>query len=186
MSFSYDFWRWDIPQLTIDEIKEVNEQVNKSYLQLEDPNDGAKNEDGTYRKNIKPRQVLVGDLTAPVYNMIEKAMRTCHFEFGYLTFPLNRYDVALHNVYSSDIKGHYGAHTDASMSDIFETKMTLLINLSEGMYEGGDFICNQKEADFREPGTVMLFKSHLFHEVKPVTKGTRISLAYFLNGPKSN
>ena len=170
MSFSYDFWRWDIPQLTIDEIKEVNEQVNKSYLQLEDPNDGAKNEDGSYRKNIKPRQVLVGDLTAPVYNMIEKAMRTCHFEFGYLTFPLNRYDVALHNVYSSDIKGHYGAHTDASMSDIFETKMTLLINLSEGVYEGGDFIRNQKEADFREPGTVMLFKSHLFHEVKPVTK----------------
>ena len=41
-------------------------------------------------------------------------------------------------VYSSDIKGHYGAHTDASMSDIFETKMTLLINLSEGVYEGGD------------------------------------------------
>jgi len=92
----------------------------------------------------------------------------------------------LHNVYSSDIKAHYGAHTDASMSDIFETKMTLLINLSEGDYEGGEFSCNEKEADFREPGTVLLFKSHLLHEVKPVTKGTRISLAYFIHGPKSN
>ncbi len=186
MSFSYDFWLWDDPQLTMDEIKVANEQISKNYFQIEDLDDGAKNKDGVYKKNIKPRQVYVGDLTQPLYNVIQKAMRACHYNFGYVTFPVNMYDVALHNVYSSKIKGHYGAHTDSSLSDIFETKMTLLINLSEEDYEGGDFIVNEKETNFKKSGSVILFKSHLFHEVKPVTKGDRISLAYFVSGPKSN
>ena len=51
--------------------------------------------------------------------------------------------------------------------------MTMLINLSEGEYEGGDLIVNKKVADFRKPGSAILFKSHLIHEVTPVTKGER-------------
>ena len=63
--------------------------------------------------------------------------------------------------------------------------MTLLINLSESEYEGGDFIVdNQTQHFFREPGTAILFKSSLKHQVTPVTKGKRNSLAYFINGPK--
>ena len=73
MSFSYDFWLWDDPQLTMDEIKVANEQISKNYFQIEDLDDGAKNEDGIYKKNIKPRQVYVGDLTQPLYNVIQKS-----------------------------------------------------------------------------------------------------------------
>ena len=63
--------------------------------------------------------------------------------------------------------------------------MTFLINLSEEPYEGGDFIINGQTQDFfREPGTAIMFKSHLRHEVTPVTKGNRISLTYFIHGPR--
>ena len=101
-----------------------------------------------------------------------------------VTFPLNRYDSLLYNVYSSDIQGHYGEHDDSSDSLLFDSKMTLLINLSEGEYEGGDLIVNKLVTDFRKPGSVILFKSYLRHEVTPVTKGERITLTYFINGPK--
>jgi predicted 2-oxoglutarate/Fe(II)-dependent dioxygenase YbiX len=185
MSFSYDFWLWDDPQLTVDEIKESNDKINKSYFATENKEMGAK-VDGTYLKNIEPKQVYVGDLTRPIYNFTQKAIRTCHYKFGFSTFPLNIYDVALYNVYSSKIKGHYGAHTDSSRNDIFDTKMTLLINLSEGDYEDGDLIVNGKMTNFKKPGSAILFKSYLLHEVTPVTSGERISLAYFINGPKSN
>ena len=65
--------------------------------------------------------------------------------------------------------------------------MTLLINLSEEVYVGGELIVNKIAAEnFRAPGSVILFKSHLWHEVTPVTVGERITLAYFINGPKFN
>ena len=58
--------------------------------------------------------------------------------------------------------------------------MAVLINLSEG----GDLIVNKEDTTFRMPGTIIAFKSHLPHEVTPVTKGERITLTYFINGPK--
>lgn len=186
MSFDYDFWLWDEPQLTAEEITFANEQINKKYYELEDADGGARNRDGSFKKNIKPKKIYLGDLTTPIQNLIQLAMRTCHYEFGYITFPPNIYDAALHNVYSSKIKGKYGAHIDSARSDIFTTKMTLLINLSEEVYVGGELIINKNKTEgFRKPGSVILFKSHLWHEVTPVTAGERITLAYFLNGPKS-
>ena len=44
---------------------------------------------------------------------------------------------------------------------------------------------NKMNTNFRTPGTVIAFKSYLLHEVTPVTKGERITLTYFIRGPKS-
>ena len=62
--------------------------------------------------------------------------------------------------------------------------MTFLLNLSPDEYEGGDLIVDKRLTNFRKPGSVILFKSNLMHEVTPVTKGERITLTYFINGPK--
>ena len=44
---------------------------------------------------------------------------------------------------------------------------------------------HKMNTNFRTPGTVIAFKSYLPHEVTPVTKGERITLTYFIRGPKS-
>ena len=184
MSYINEWWSWNEPQLSLTEIKEANEHINNHYFGKEDRQQGAQDYKGNFLKNIEPKELYLKDLTEPVFNVVQQSVKTCHTEFGYVTFPTNIFDVLLYNVYSSKIKGHYGAHIDASRSDMYDVKMTLLINLSETDYEGGDLIINNKVTDFRRPGSVIMFNSYLLHEVTPVTKGERISLAYFIQGPK--
>ena len=105
-------------------------------------------------------------------------------QVGYHLFPINKWDKLLHNRYPSDIQGHYGKHTDGSRSDMYDIKITLLINLSEGNYEGGDLLIKNQNPNFRVPGSMLMFKSELVHEVTPVTRGERISLTHFFRGPR--
>ena len=76
-------------------------------------------------------------------------------------------------------------------------KISMTLNLSDPKdYEGGDLIIDfgphsDKERfnhikEFKEQGSIVFFPSFTRHQVTPVTKGTRISLAYFIHGPKSN
>ena len=63
---------------------------------------------------------------------------------------------------------------------------TVLINLSEQPYEGGEFDLldnGQKEMKFTS-GDILMFTSHIPHRVRPVTKGERITLTYWMVGPK--
>ena len=185
MYHKYEFWLWSKPFLEPDAIKDINKTINERYYQVENKNDGARDKDGKYLKNIEPKNIYLKDLPANLLDAFHMGFSVCHYSFGLVTFPLNRYDSLLYNVYSSDIQGHYGEHSDLSRSSLFDTKMTMLINLSEGEYEGGDLIVNKTITDFRTPGSVILFKSYLPHEVTPVTKGERITLTYFIKGPKS-
>ena len=89
---------------------------------------------------------------------------------------------SIYGWYCAIIKEHRNSKSKVWPYDI---KMTFLLNLSEEPYEGGDFIIDKKpQPFFREPGTAILFKSYIKHEVTPVTKGERISLSYFMCGPK--
>ena len=185
MYHEHDFWFWSETFLKPDVIKDINKTINEKYYQVEDKNAGATDGDGKYLKNIEPKNIHLKNLPESLLDILHMGFQVCHHKFGLTTFPLNRWDSLLYNVYSSDIQGHYGEHDDSSDSLLFDSKMTLLINLSEGEYEGGDLIVNKLVTDFRKPGSVILFKSYLRHEVTPVTKGERISLAYFINGPKS-
>ena len=180
-----DFWFWSEPFLEPDAIKDINKTINERYYQVENKNDRAKDRDGKYLKNIEPKHIYLKDLPETLLDILHMGFHVCHYSFGLTTFPLNRWDSLLYNVYPSDIQGRYGEHSDLSRNLLWDAKMTLLINLSEGEYEGGDLIVNKTVADFRKPGSVILFKSYLPHEVTPVTKGERISLSYFINGPKS-
>ena len=184
MYHEHDFWLWSKPFLEPDTIKDINKTINERYYQVEDKNGGARDRDGKYLKNIEPKNIYLKDLPAILLDVFHMGFHVCHHKFGFTTFPLNRWDGLLYNVYSSDIRGHYGEHSDLSRSLHYDSKMTMLINLSEGEYEGGDLIVNKEDTTFRMPGTVIAFKSHLPHEVTPVTKGERITLTYFINGPK--
>lgn len=55
-------------------------------------------------------------------------------------------------------------------------------------YEGGEFWVNPSRpfqvTDFKDAGDLIVFPSLLWHEVKPVTSGTRHSLVTWFNGPR--
>ena len=181
----FDYWYFNDPLVSSEEIKHLNKIINERYSRLEPVEDGALGNDGNYLKNIKPKIVNFKDIRQEIHHVIDFAYLRCHYHFGFTTYPVNSWDTLLYNEYTSDIKGKYGEHDDSSRSLYFDTKMTFLLNLSEDYYEGGDFIVNgETQYFFRTPGTAILFKSNLLHQVTPVTKGKRISLAHFINGPK--
>ena len=122
---------------------------------------------------------VTGDLEANVNQINEQ-------NFGYVLFPFNNLNKVLLNIYDSKQEGEYDWHYDSSRSDLLDTKLTILINLSE-KYEGGELKFFQgipyTVKEFT-PGTLLLFKSYIHHRVTPVTKGVRKTLTLFCNGPK--
>ena len=123
----------------------------------------------------------LGKLGLPVSLAVEDKG---HKIFGYDIYWDFHLEGLTYNVYGKN--GEYGWHIDAdSEKPVMDMKLTCLLNLLEEPYEGGDFIIdNQTQHFFREPGTAILFKSYLKHEVTPVTKGDRKTLTYFIHGPK--
>ena len=90
-----------------------------------------------------------------------------------------------YNVYKEGAE--YSWHSDGSdHSHNFDQKYTVLINLSEQPYEGGEFDLfdnGPQEMKFTS-GDILMFTSHMPHRVRPVTKGERITLTYWMVGPK--
>ena len=186
MQQQYKWWEFRKPLLDTKQIHTLNKTILNNYESEQHPDLGAKDKEGNYLKNIKPKDISLKFIPTPYCDVIlSLAFYVCHYEFGLVTFPPNIWDMLLYNVYSGDIKGKYGEHNDQSRSWTHDVKMTFLLNLSEEPYEGGDFIINgETQHFFREPGTAILFRSYLRHEVTPVTRGDRISLTYFIRGPK--
>ena len=58
------------------------------------------------------------------------------------------------------------------------------LNLSEEAYEGGEFISmGQPEKLKFDSGDGLVVNSLIAHRVTPITKGKRITLTYWANGP---
>ena len=145
MAYEHDFWMWETPQLNLDQIKQMNKIINERSIGVEETKYSARSGDGRLLKNIKPLRISMKHLMdTPIDDLIHTAEKTINTEYGYHIYPINKWDQLLHNRYSSDIQGYYGVHADGSRSDIYDIKMTLLINLSEGDYGGGDLIINGK------------------------------------------
>ena len=89
--------------------------------------------------------------------------------------------------YNSYFSGQeYSWHTDGQTDMAQDIKLTAILNLSEN-YEGGDlelFLNGPKVIEeFRTPGSAIIFPSFIPHRVTPVTKGCRITLSYWCQGP---
>ena len=74
------------------------------------------------------------------------------------------------------------------MSNSSQRKLSITIQLSDSdEYEGGDFVFTKDipspDAELiRKKGTIIVFPSFLYHQVMPVTKGTRYSLVGWYEG----
>lgn len=93
--------------------------------------------------------------------------------------------------YSGDRAGHYGAHVDSgySMSPTRRRKLSFSMQLSDPAdYDGGELALYENSLTPsiipRAKGTIAVFRSHILHEVRPVTRGTRDSLVAWAEGPE--
>ena len=91
-------------------------------------------------------------------------------------------------VYEGDKNAHYDWHTDIGWGDssMYDRKISAIVILSNPEeYEGGDVeFDNGEKYGSLERGTVITFPSYLRHKVHPVTEGIRVSLVFWVEGPR--
>ena len=187
MSNTSDYWYWK-KFITKDKIKEINNFINNNFDSYEDAQHPAKTVNNESKKTAVVKTIKYKKIKEHVADIVDTMVLTNQRNFGYILHGLNPLSTINLNFYSEGDKGKYDWHTDSSINDISDIKLTGLINVSEKEYEGGDFyIFNNNEIkvnNFSEPGDMILLKSNLHHKVSPVVKGERRTLTIFFEGPK--
>ncbi len=187
MSDKIDYWFWEN---VFDEkqIKELNNILDNNFERFEPENVGAIDLQGNRKKVSIVKIIDFEKVKSHLDNFKNKFIETANLEFGYEIFDIKDYQKLHFNIYSSVNNSKYDWHTDSSGSDLYDVKLTILINLSMMNYEGGQFELfngNQYEIpQLNKPGNAVMFKSYINHRVLPITKGERRTLTIFLKGPK--
>ena len=163
---------------TIEQVKEINKEIKKHIFQKEPSAKVAKNTS------------KIGEFfNVPCFPLME-LLHPWLYECQIINKDVFGYDIDWHfhldmfnyNVYG--INGEYGFHIDAIGPRKIDLKLTCILNLSEEPYEGGSFFkINEKEEIKFDSGMGLIFNSLIAHKVTPVTKGERITLTYWGEGP---
>ena len=183
MSHNVDYWYWD-NYLSKNEIIKLNKLIERDY-------DKHEPEELVAQNRIKTSEVLLIQYYK-IKDKLNLTMEQCYSagirQFGYNLTPINDLDYLNFNIYSSKKQGQYESHYDSSDSDMYDVKLTCLINLSLKKYEGGklEYLNSiwREIKELEKPGSIVILKSHFHHRVTPVTSGERRTLANFMIGPR--
>ena len=186
---TYDYWIWK-PYFNLKNVKQLTKLIEANIHGDEPSDKAATGRDGKQLKFLKTRYVFIHKLAKFLKPLLKQVYYINDREFQWDVFKtFDDFDLCNYNVYSFKTKDNYEWHVDSTGADVnFETKFTILINLSDKKYNGGDFLYFQQQqhniVEFKNPGAVLMFKSYLNHKVTPVTSGTRKTLTIFINGPR--
>jgi len=187
MNKKFNRWFWP-RQLNTEQISEINKIAKNNIFKKEEPSSGAKDNNRQLKKNSDVSLIFLDDMNGLLDKCINEAFYTHDIYFAYNLYRRTPLDCILYNVYNSKNKSKYGWHIDKSSHDLMDIKLTLLINVSEEPYEGGVFSLRQTNineiTEFSEPGSMLMFQSHIDHQVSPVITGVRKTITYFLKGPR--
>jgi len=175
----WNYWSWK-KFISMENIKEINKKIKTHSVDKKDvPSSSKKTSSVKFIKYNTIKKYLNNSLT-DLYDCNEK-----HFGSHLHEFPEDT--LLFYNIY--DKGNEYQWHVDANdENDDYDIKFTVIINLSDTKYEGGEFKiwCLEKPQTVRElnnPGDMIMLRSYHLHKVTPVIKGTRKSLLMFLMGP---
>lgn len=85
--------------------------------------------------------------------------------------------------YRAKDKGHYDWHEDWAEAGTFSIRKISGVILLSDKFSGGEFEFLSGEAKDLTMGSMILFPSFKTHRVKPVLKGDRWSLVFWVTGP---
>jgi len=170
----------------VNEVKcldKINKIIDKKSVFFD--NDIKKAKHST--KTSKVKHIDYIHLSKFLNSYVNKALSVNSDYFGYNLFSLFPTTILNVNYYSQNEK--YEWHCDGSRNPVNDIKLTLLINISEKKYQGGEFqvfLSENPETinSFSKGGDMILLKSSILHRVVPVIKGMRKSLTIFFEGPK--
>ena len=179
MAFEHDLYYHRVYSLS--QVKNINKNLNK-YLKKANPE--IKKGPENSRKSCEVSILVWKEVKHVLKDFIEEAYFINQKFYGTHLYPFN--NNIIHNYYKTG--GVYSWHTDESAYAPSYSKLTCHLNLSEKSYTGGDFqICRntpQHIPQFNIPGVMVVFPSYILHQVTPLKKGTRVSIAALLEGPK--
>ena len=183
----YSFWYWK-NLISLNKIKLINKTILKQNLVMQPEEHAAHDGKNKNKKNLHCYLLEYNKIKPLLFEYVEQFVRCNEINFGFDVFNLKDFTILNYNIYDSKNKANYDWHVDQSTSLVTDFKLTCLINLSEKKFEGGDFILydgNEVNVpEFKEPGSVFMFRSHILHKVTPVTSGVRKTLTIFLEGPR--
>jgi len=143
---------------------------------------GSKDQ-GDLNKEVRDTEVgwiPLDDRTEFLFDAIAKKVMEANKTWG---FELQGFEEGLqYGVYN--VGSHYDWHLDVGEGEFIRRKVTAIINLNDD-YEGGEVDVQTNHGMFtltRTPNDITLFPSFLMHRVRPVTKGTRLSLVAWIGG----
>tara|TARA_R100001530_G_scaffold65605_1_gene46957 strand:- start:62 stop:601 length:540 start_codon:yes stop_codon:yes gene_type:complete len=175
----YDYWYWNKP-VSLQNIKAINKKIKTDSIVRQDNSASS-------TKTSKVKFIKYGTLKPYLENCIENCYKINSQVFGYNLHYLNDDYVCLYNIYSKG--SEYNWHIDSVRMDTEDVKLTILINLSEKKYTGGELqYCIAEKPntikELNESGNMVMLRSFFLHKVTPVTSGQRITLSLFLTGPQ--
>jgi PKHD-type hydroxylase len=166
VSWKHDYW-YVKNYYTSKERKLITNFIEKNHNDVEKKETTALDKNKVSKKNTKTLIIEWRRIKNIVGNLMSSIQHLNTYNFGYVLYP-------------------YDWHYDSSKSDMYDVKLTVLVNLSE-KYTGGKFHIfhgDEYVVEEFEPGTLLLFKSNLNHKVSPVLTGVRKTLTLLINGPK--
>tara|TARA_R100001463_G_scaffold124429_1_gene181378 strand:- start:63 stop:629 length:567 start_codon:yes stop_codon:yes gene_type:complete len=183
-----DYWVWN-NFFNKAQIKKFNLKIKKNVIKKEESKLAATGPGNKILKKVDTHIVGLCSVIEFVKPVLEEVRYSNDKNFQHdIHYNPELYDPGHYNIYSSKNNSEYKWHIDASTDIRYDMKFTVLINLSEKKYTGGDFqIFNQgiyNVEDIKNPGSVLMFKSYLNHCVTPVLSGERKTFTIFLHGPK--
>ena len=143
-------------------------------------------ESGTDNRQVKRNRELAGDVVDKAATLFMDAFNQdpwlTSFHMKHCTAPMfNEYDAEL------DDNGEYKLHCDNSIMSGLRSDIVILTALNiHTEYEGGDLKFDYGPhsegerfhtcLEIRPQGSIIIFPSFLYHQVTPITSGTRYSL----------
>ena len=164
---------------THEQVKKINKEIKKNIGQEEESDKVA-----DYTSKIGKFSYV---RCSPLMELLHPWLYKCQYAnreiFGYDIYWHFHIETFNYNVYGKN--GEYGWHMDGNSTlKPFDMKLTCLLNLSEEPYEGGEFyMINSNEKIEFTSGMGLIFNSLVTHKVTPITKGERITLTYWGEGP---
>lgn len=164
-------------------------------IHANDLNFNEKKDRNKLKKIRRSNVVFLNDLF--LYNKLQPFVKTANLNAGW-NFQWDWTETMQFTKYKGSQKGFYDWHMDSTYQPYTNSfpayngkirKLSVTVSLSDNKtYEGGElqFYLNSpklKEKDkiktceeIKTQGSIVVFPSHLWHRVTPVTKGTRYSL----------